>query len=53
MPPPTLAVATVPDPAPPPFRLPGDVVPVRYRLDQLIVPGHARVQGDIQIDATS
>ncbi|MBV8760434.1 MAG: M1 family metallopeptidase [Deltaproteobacteria bacterium] len=40
------------DPAPPTFRLPGDVVPVRYRLEQTIVPDRDRVQGVITIDVT-
>lgn len=46
LPPPTTPL----DPAPPSFRLPGDVVPVRYRLEQTIVPEHDRVQGVIAID---
>ena len=40
------------DPTPPTFRLPGDVVPVRYRLDQTIVPDHDRVPGRVTIDAS-
>jgi len=47
-------VSTVrpPDPSPPPLRLPGDVAPVRYRLEQTIVPTDKTVAGAIHIDAT-
>jgi len=47
LPPPSTPV----DPEPPKFRLPGDVVPVRYRLEQTIVPGQDHAQGVIAIDA--
>jgi aminopeptidase N len=42
----------VADPAPPTFRLPGDVRPERYRLELTIVPDHAVTAGSIHIDAT-
>ncbi len=50
---PALARADVraPDPSPPSFRLPGDVVPVRYRLDQTIVPTADKASGILHIDA--
>jgi aminopeptidase N len=44
-------VVRTPDPAPPAFRLPGDVVPVRYRLDQTIVPTADGTSGAIHINA--
>ena len=44
-------VVRAPDPSPPAFRLPGDVVPVRYRLDQTIVPTAKTATGTIHIDA--
>ncbi|HEV7554379.1 MAG TPA: hypothetical protein VGO00_02925, partial [Kofleriaceae bacterium] len=44
-------VVRAPDPSPPAFRLPGDVVPVRYRLDQTIVPTAKSASGAIHIDA--
>ena len=42
----------VPAPTPPTFRLPGDVRPVRYRLELTIVPDQASSAGGIHIDAT-
>ncbi|HSN27720.1 MAG TPA: M1 family aminopeptidase [Kofleriaceae bacterium] len=47
LPPPSTPV----DPPPPAFRLPGDVVPVHYRLEQTIDPEQDHVQGTITIDA--
>ena len=41
-----------PDPAPPAFRLPGDVVPASYALDFTIVPGQPTATGRIHIAAT-
>ena len=41
-----------PDPAPPAFRLPGDVVPASYALDLTIVPGQPTATGRIHIAAT-
>ena len=46
------AVATpAPDPAPPAFRLPGDVVPVRYSSSSRSSPISASVHGDVKIAA--
>jgi aminopeptidase N len=42
----------VSDPAPPTFRLPGDVHPERYRLELTVVPEHQTATGTIHIDAT-
>ncbi len=47
LPPPSTPV----DPPPPAFRLPGDVVPVHYRLEQTIDPEQDHVEGVITIDA--
>ena len=47
---PDLRVAVPPlDPPPPTFRLPGDVVPVRYALELTIVPEAARAEGTVRI----
>ncbi len=51
-PPPVAAPAPAPDPAPPTFRLPGDVKPVKVALDLTIVPTQDRVPGTVHIDAT-
>jgi aminopeptidase N len=56
-PPPTgeqapVVVAPEPDPAAPALRLPGDVKPIRQRIDMTIVPATARVTGTAHIDAT-
>ena len=49
---PARAPGPVPDPAPPTFRLPGDVRPDRYRLELTIVPEHEVATGKIHIDAS-
>ena len=41
-----------PDPAPPTFRLPGDVTPIRIALDLTIVPAVDRVTGTVRFAAT-
>jgi aminopeptidase N len=43
---------TAADPKPPAFRLPGDVVPIRQRIELTIKPGEPRASGTIHIDAT-
>jgi len=45
-------VATRADPAPPVFRLPGDVVPASYALDFTIVPDQPTAAGNLHIAAT-
>ncbi|MEO6776108.1 MAG: M1 family metallopeptidase [Kofleriaceae bacterium] len=51
--PPTVApaIASAADPTPPAFRLPGDVVPVRIKLDLTIVPDQPSAHGEITIAA--
>ena len=39
-------------PAPPAFRLPGDVRPTAYRLEQTILPATDHVDGELSIDVT-
>ncbi|HEY6032812.1 MAG TPA: hypothetical protein VIV58_01095, partial [Kofleriaceae bacterium] len=52
IPPPAPPVATpAPDPTPPAFRLPGDVAPVRYRVELTLVPDQATAHGEIAIAA--
>src|SRR5215510_1879509 len=43
--------AALPDPAPPPLRLPGDVAPASYALDLTIVPDRPTAAGRIRIAA--
>ena len=43
------AATPPPDPPPPAFRLPGDVVPVRYGLELTIVPEADRADGVVRI----
>jgi aminopeptidase N len=45
------APVAAPDPSPPAFRLPGDVVPTRYALELTIVPGEAKASGRVDIAA--
>ncbi|MEO8705347.1 MAG: M1 family peptidase, partial [Kofleriaceae bacterium] len=44
-------VVAAPDPAPPAFRLPGDVRPVKYALDLTIVPEQPTASGKVHVDA--
>jgi len=48
---PAVAPAPAKDPAPPPFRLPGDVRPRRYGLELTIAPDQERFDGVVRIDA--
>jgi len=44
-------VAPAPDPAPPTFRLPVDVVPVRAKIDLTIIPDQPKAHGEIVLAA--
>jgi len=44
-------LAASPDPAPPAFRLPGDVRPTRYALELTIIPGQPKASGRVRIAA--
>ncbi|HET9991203.1 MAG TPA: M1 family metallopeptidase, partial [Kofleriaceae bacterium] len=51
VPPPVPVTAPASDPAPPAFRLPGDVLPVRAKLDLTIIPDQPKAHGEISIAA--
>ncbi|MEO8554653.1 MAG: M1 family metallopeptidase, partial [Kofleriaceae bacterium] len=42
---------TAPPPPPPAFRLPGDIVPLRYALDLTVVPALPEAHGNVKIAA--
>ena len=45
------SVPAAPSVKPPPFRLPGDVRPVRYDLDLTIIPSAAKATGKVHVAA--